>query len=813
MKTEFFLLDADYIREKDKTLVRVFGKTERREKVIALFDCEPYFYVLPDNDIGKAEKDINALLKKEEKVKIKRIERVIKEFDGEKREFLKIICRFPQDTQKIRDKIKQLEKKRGGTGSVKEEYEYTINFYRRFLLDKKIDGSCWVEVEGEPLKSEMKADLVLEGKKIRTVEKLKLPSLKLLSFDIETYEEQGKKSIIMLSLWGEGLKKVLTYRKGNFQNWVEVVKDEKELLERFVEIINQVEPDILLSYNGDSFDFPVIQERALENKVKLTLSQDGKEVKFTKRARVSSARIKGRVHIDLFNFINNILSPNLQTETLTLDAVSGELLGDKKIEMDYQELLEAWHKRKELPKLTEYCLKDSELTFKLAYLLLPQILEMSKIVGQLIFDTSRMTYGQLAEWYLTKKAVQMGKIIPNQPKWEQIKKRKTFTYMGGFVKEPLPGLHDNIVVLDFRSLYPSIIATFNISPETLNCSCGSEKSHRVPGKNYWFCKKERGFVSRVIEELIHKRAELKEKMKEKKEEDSPEYRILETRQLSLKIVANAGYGMFAFAGAKWYCRECAESCAAFGRFFIKETIKEAEKEGFTVVYADTDSCFIKKNIPEDKLIKKIEDFLTYINGKLPGIMELELQGIYKRGIFIPRGRAPGTAKKRYALIDRKGNLLIRGLETVRRDWCSLAKRVQREVLTCVLKDKKVEEAIQYVKEVVKKLKRKEIPLKELIIYEQLTKPLSEYRQISPHVVAAQKMLKRGREVSEGMLVMFAITSGKGTISDKAEPIEDITIEDIDENYYIENQIIPAALRVLQVLNVTREEILGESLFS
>ncbi|MCD6574859.1 DNA polymerase, partial [Candidatus Aerophobetes bacterium] len=91
MKTEFFLLDADYIREKDKTLVRVFGKTERGEKVIALFDCEPYFYVLPDNDIGEAEKDINALLKKEEKVKIKRIERVIKEFDGEKKEFLKII--------------------------------------------------------------------------------------------------------------------------------------------------------------------------------------------------------------------------------------------------------------------------------------------------------------------------------------------------------------------------------------------------------------------------------------------------------------------------------------------------------------------------------------------------------------------------------------------------------------------------------------------------------------------------------------------------------------------------------------------------
>jgi len=168
------------------------------------------------------------------------------------------------------------------------------------------------------------------------------------------------------------------------------------------------------------------------------------------------------------------------------------------------------------------------------------------------------------------------------------------------------------------------------------------------------------------------------------------------------------------------------------------------------------------------LSKEIDKFLNHINSKLPGILELELQGTYKRGIFIPRETAPGTAKKRYALIDKNDNLLIRGLETVRRDWCNLAKQLQRKVLTYILKDKKVDEAIQYVRNTIEKLRKKEIPLKDLTIYEQLTKPLSTYKQIGPHVAAAQKMLRRGKKVSEGMLVMFAITSGKGSISERAE---------------------------------------------
>jgi DNA polymerase Pol2 len=477
--------------------------------------------------------------------------------------------------------------------------------------------------------------------------------------------------------------------------------------------------------------------------------------------------------------------------------------------MEYEEILEAWRKKKDLAKLAEYCLKDSELTLRLGEFILPQIFEISKISGQLPFDASRMTYSQLVEWYLSKKAFVMNHIIPNQPKWDEIQKRREYSpYVGGFVKEPIGGLHEEIAVMDFRSLYPSIIATFNISPETFNCSCCRKNGYEVPERKYWFCKKNKGFVSTVIKELIEKRSEIKKRMEKLK--IGEEWNRLDREQFAVKTIANATYGYFGFSGSKWYCRECAESSAAFGRFFIKKVIDEAEKEGFTIIYADTDSMFAKV---KGNLEKKTQIFLKKINKILPGMIELDLQGIYLRGIFIPRGVGPGTAKKRYALIDEKGVLTVRGLEKVRRDWSNVAKQTQEKVLKLVLEKKDVKGSVKYVQNIIKELKQGKIPLKDLTIHEQLTKSLSEYKAIGPHVAAARKIKERGRPIGEGMVIMFAITKGKGSISERAEPMEDIKINDIDNDYYISHQIVPAALRVLTVLGVTEEELLGQSLKS
>ncbi len=818
MHLRFCLLDADYIEEGEKALVRLWGVDLEGKTVCVLAEKEPYFYVLPKDAVKKAEEQIKKELEKK-KQNIIRIETVKRKLGRDEKTFLKIFCSLPADVPKVRELVKNLSE-------VDEQYEYSINFYRRFLVDNDFSGMQWLDVEGDEIKKDYTVEKTIMAKNVQAAVKTNttkavksvktnssdidnIPKIKILSFEIETFEEAGKSRLTMISIVSDNLNKILSYRKTSYRH-AETVSDEKQMIERFAEIVREQNPDIIISYNGDEFDFALMQERALELKARLALGREGSNIKFERRARTSSAHIAGRVHIDLYNFIANILGAQLQTETLSLDAVSAELLGDKKIGMELGQIMEDWREKKDLAKLAEYCLKDAELTLRLGNFVLPQIYELSKLVGQAPFDVSRMMYSQLVEWFLSRRAFALKTIIPNQPKFAEIEERRARKkYIGGYVKEPVGGIHEGLAVMDFRSLYPSIIATFNISPENLDCG-KMEYGHKVPESKHWFCG-EQGFVSGAARELIERRIVSKKKLKQIK--NPQEWRKLKNEELSLKTVTNACYGYLAFPGSKWYCHECAESAAAFGRFFIKKIIADAEKEGFIIIYCDTDSLFVKlKNKSGKKnLEREVRKFLGNVNKSLPGMLELDLQGIYGRGIFIPRGAAPGTAKKRYALIDEKGTLTIRGLEKVRKDWSNVAKDTQEKVLWFVLKDSDVGAAVKYVQSVIKKIRQKKIPLRDLLIYEQLTKPLHEYRQIGPHVAAARKIQERGRPIGAGMIVIYAITKGKGSISERAEPIEDFSLNDIDNEYYISNQVVPAALRVLQVLGITEEQLLGNGL--
>ncbi|MFB6216882.1 MAG: DNA polymerase domain-containing protein, partial [Candidatus Aenigmatarchaeota archaeon] len=282
-------------------------------------------------------------------------------------------------------------------------------------------------------------------------------------------------------------------------------------------------------------------------------------------------------------------------------------------------------------------------------------------------------------------------------------------------------------------------------------------------------------------------------------EDTREHTNLDNRQYALKVLANSVYGYYGYVGARWYSRECAESITALGRKWIKRVMDMAEDEGFEVVYGDTDSLMIKNGTTGV--------FLKDVNSELPGIMELELEGKFKKGLFVSKEKGKG-AKKRYALADEDGNLKIRGFETVRRDWCELAKRVQKSILQKILVQESKDEAVNYVRDVIDRLVSRDVDIKDLIIYTQLTKPIDEYESKSPHVEAARKMKAGGRDVGPGSVIMYLITEGEGSISDRAKPFRSTDIEDVDMEYYINNQIVPAAMRVLKVLDVKEEEIRG-----
>ena len=810
MKKKLLVIDADYSLSENKGIVRLFCKNNIGKTVLVLDPVfEPYFYVMPKEEkIKKLKERIRKLELKGINVEILKIETVQKNWEGKKVNLIKITIDNPRKIPDVRDKVKNWE-------YVKETYEYDIPFYKRYIIDKQIEPTGWIIVEGEEIKKESKyqVDIFIKARKIKAVEIKKELNLKVLAFDTEWIEEDDKSKLIMISLaCNDGFKKVLTYDHWDKkQDFVEVLKDEKEIIEKFLEIVEKKDPDFLVGYNSDGFDIPKLKDKADEFKISLKLGRNGSAVYIVRRGRVSSAKTKGRIHIDLFNFINHILSTSLKSEVLSLDEVSQELVGMEKKKLKYKEMVEFWTKRKKLEKLADYSLWDSELTLRLADLILPQIFALCKLTGQLPFDVSRYTYSQLVEAFYVKKTFIDNVLIPNRPKSEEIEKRRLApVYKGAIVIEPKKGIHSDILVFDFRSLYPTIIVSHNIDPWTFNCEHKEcKEKNKVPEMEWYFCIKKKGFIPKHLEKLIETRKKVKDEM-EKIKEDSEEFKRLNNMQYALKILANASYGYYGYFGSKWYKRECGAVAASFGRFYITKVIELAKKEGFEIIYGDTDSLMVRvsEKLSQKKLRKIGEKFVDKINKKLPGIIELEFRNLYEGGIFVARRGKEIGAKKRYALVDYEGNLEVRGFETVRRDWCDLSKKIQREVLKIILHDKNPAKAIKLIHKTIKKLKEGKVSLEELTIFEQITRPLSQYEQIGPHVRAAQKAKARGRVIRSGSIIGFVITKGSGSISDRAEPIEDVKPKQYDPQYYIYHQILPASVRVLKALGYTEKEILS-----
>jgi DNA polymerase I/DNA polymerase-2 len=654
-----------------------------------------------------------------------------------------------------------------------------------------------------------------------------VPKLRILAFDLEMAEENGEERIIMASFRdNSGFSKVLTWKKVHHPE-TEILPDEKALLERFEQVIQERNPDIIAGYNTDRYDFLRLSERSDFHKLHPHLGRDRSHLMFKKRMRISSAQIAGRVHVDLYDFVENILGSNLMTEVLTLDRVSREILGEGKLKVRWKDIERAWKESKGLEGLVDYCRRDSELTLMLAEHLLPQISELCRITGQTLFDTSRMSYSQLVEWLYIREAFLLGELSPNRPKYDEVQKRRLYpAYTGGYVETPKEGIHDNIALFDFQSLYPSITITHNVSPETLDCNCCRDKSEHAHAKEgdkshlrtestfdiqadkksnavpddsgHWYCTEHEGFIPKIIKNLMEKRNEIKREMK-KLRPGSEKYKALDHRQHGLKILANASYGYYAYPGSRWYSRVCAQSITAWGRFYIKKIIDLSKSLGYEVIYGDTDSLFLKVKSPADA-----EHFLSKANASLPGVMELEFRDLYHSGIFVST-KTGQAAKKRYALIDQQGKITIRGFEKVRRDWSNIAKDTQERVLLAVLRDHSPEKAAQIVRNTIDDLNNSRIEMDDLIIYSQITRPLSKYQQMGPHVLAAKKALERGKPIGEGSSISYIITKGSGSISERAEPSEDA--KNYDPEYYIHNQVIPAALRVLSGLGYTEEDLL------
>jgi DNA polymerase I/DNA polymerase-2 len=820
MKLQFIPIDYDYFDFEGRNYIKIIGRNKEGKRICVIDTCEVYLWAILKDKLK--QKQIDNLIKKIEKIKldikgrttkVEKVEIHDKNFLGKQVKALKIFATNYKDLHDIADKLdlKEIEKRRG----------YDLGFITNYILEKKILPLNWYEIEGELLNNSLEfggIDMALDVNFCIKLSKLKQidkenPEFnpKVLAYDIECDEFRiGEGEILMISLFGENFKKVLTWKKikGKIPEYVEYVKDEAELIEKFIEYVRKISPDFLVGYFSDGFDLPYIKARAEKFKIKLSLGLDNSQPKFHQSGMgkgLVTGKINGIVHIDLLKFIQTAYSQYMQSETLSLNEVANEFLNERKKDFKFKHSSKI--EEDEWEKYFEYNLHDSYLTYGLFQKFWPDLIEFTRVMQEPIFDVSRNGMSKNVEDFIIHNLERFNEIPEKRPTYDEIgQRRQREKYEGAFVLEPVPGLYEKIAIFDFTSMHASIIVTHNLSKATLlkkkEQGCFESPELELEGKKQkFYFSKNMGFFSSLLKEIVELRKKYKKELKENPDS------IKKARSNAFKLLANAYYGYMGFFGARYYSIEAAASTLSFVRKFNKWTMDKVNEQGYKVIFGDTDSTGFLLN---KKTEAETKEFLNSLNEKLPGIMELELEGFFKRGIWVTTRGGEIGAKKKYALIDDNGKLKIRGFETVRRDWCRLARKVQNDVLRLILQDGNESQALEYVKKIVKQIKARKIQKEELIIKTQLKKPISEYKAISPHVVAAKKMHEREMPIDAGTLIEYYIA--ESNTGKKRELVrERVKLPDeegeYDIIYYLEHQILPAVENIFQVFNINIHEII------
>jgi DNA polymerase I len=533
--------------------------------------------------------------------------------------------------------------------------------------------------------------------------------------------------------------------------------------------------------------------------------------KLMARFRIS---IIGRVIVDSFE----IIKKDYSLMRYSLDFVAQRLLGEKKVAVKLNEIEKFWRgSQEEFTKLVRYSQKDSELAMALLQKLnlSDKYVALSKVSGTLLQDTLNSGETTRIENFLLREFNKAGYVLPCKPSFREVSSRDTDRkkeLKGGFVLEPEKNLHSNVVVFDFKSMYPSIIRTFNICPTTIIKDRPVENPiETVAGTRFVPRKVRVGIIPSILEGLLESRAEAKKKLARSK--DPFKRKAYDAEQWALKIMANAFYGHMGYSRARIYDLDVANTITACGRDIIQKTKGIIEGDyGYDVVYGDTDSVMVKLDTDDLEKTKRIGNKIAKeITEKLPGIMELEFEKVFKR--FLP------LTKKRYAAWKFeprddgwKEDIEMKGIETVRRDWCELVSDAVKDVIDIVLKKDDPMEAVSYFTEIVQKLVKNEIPVQKLVVTKTMTKSPEAYAGMQPHIELVKKLQTRnsGEVPGVGDRIGYVIVKGLGLLSKRAEdPL--YVVErglQVDSKYYIENQLLPPVERVFGALGVEKSTLMG-----
>lgn len=675
---------------------------------------------------------------------------------------------------------------------------------RKLLSLCNIRYSQWFTFEGVEPEEKISTitEYISDWRTFKPKEMKKVVKPKLCSVDIETFTVNEKTIpdplrisdvCFMISCVFE-YKRVLIVM-GNISDIedCEVIRcsDECDMIERFADVIQREDPDVICGYNIFGYDFPY-----LDTRIKIRMKDWPKrlsrlleyEVDVKKKCWKSSAYgfnkityldMPGRICIDLYHVIKR----DYRLDKYTLSFVSKLFLKNDKDDVSPKEIFETYRTGKDLKRVGEYCIKDSELVIQLFNRLNTWItlVELSSIVGVNIVEL--FTRGQ--------KVRCVSQLYDIASKNDYVIDQRTsdkINYTGGFVCEPITGIHDNIVCIDFASLYPSIIIAYNICyttliPKEFDDQIPDEECHVIhygDMKIKFIKQKHRvGLLPMLVEQLVRERRQVKAE----KAEDEMRAIVLDKRQNALKISANSIYGFLGFQEGSLPLVEGAVSITTIGRELINQVNQYVTEKGGRVIYGDTDSSMVDLNT--DDPITAGKRLAEEINCLFPQPLKVE---------FEKAMRLFAIKKKKYAyfMISEDGGfksvegepiVYKKGIAIARRDNCKAFRVAYEKILREILKKKPFEELLSILIDELRLLLEYKLPVEDLVIIRTLG---ASYKSDSYFMKIFSDELRRvGKEVNPGDRLEYVVVMGKDKLGYKMRLIEmyDET-EEIDVMFYL-----------------------------
>jgi len=694
------------------------------------------------------------------------------------------VCRLevetPSDVPGLRDRLH---------AAGIDTFEADVRFSVRYLIERGIKGGCEIEGETAPGTG---VTWVFDNPQLRPANVQIEPHV--LSFDIETAGKTER--LLAIALYGPGVDEVLIV-DGSHRAMPENAigfANERAALDAFCARIAELDPDVLTGWNIVDFDLSVLQRIAARLRHPLNLGRDPGALRIRKAEGYFGSGhvvIPGRSVLDGIDLLRGAF---VRMDDYSLDAVAREVLGEgKAIAGDVRDRIgEIIHNyRHDLVGFARYARTDARLAFDIVKRL--NLVQLAFARSQLTGMTPDRVAASIASFdflYLTE-LERRGLVTPTVRADDA---RVYAAQQGGHVLDPVTGLHPNVWVFDFKSLYPSIIRTFNIDPLAYVANPPPDADLiDTPGGAF---RREPAILPRMLDKLFPRREAAK------KAADN-------VAANAIKILMNSFYGVLGTPACRFYNPALANAITGQGRDLLLWSKQWFEAAGFKVLYGDTDSLFVHSGMDDPamareqgpKLAALLNSELTrhiYERWRVHSRLELEFEKLYLK-LFLPRVRhGTGGARKRYAgLLDSKNTHSIEfvGMEVVRRDWTALAKQVQRELYQRLFSEQSVDE---YLAHIVKQVRNGD--LDDALIYRKnLRKEADDYTATTPpHVVAARKSTQPA-----GRLVSYVITTGG------PEPIDNVQ-HPLDREHYVAKQVKPVAEPVLATLGLDFDRVIGDN---